>query len=249
MQMRAVKPEPIRHQGRRISYEIAHRPRVKRRLHLELNERGLLRVVAPRRLSTRDIHSTLQGSAEFVARFIDEARARRAKEPRLRYVNGERHRLFGRRYPLDIRVVEGARRRVCWMSDRIRLQFPERPTPHEVRTLLLEAYRRRALEDFEQRLRRLSAQAPWTRRKRPRLRLRRMKASWGTCSVDGVITLNPLLIRAPERCIDYVVAHEICHLREHNHGPRFYALQEALYPGWERARRHLRDHADIYLSQ
>jgi predicted metal-dependent hydrolase len=66
--------------------------------------------------------------------------------------------------------------------------------------------------------------------------------------VDGVVTLNPLLMRAPPRCIDYVIAHEICHLREHNHGPRFYALQDDLYPDWQKARQHLHDHAQRYLQ-
>ena len=80
MSLLVADPEPIRHQGRLIAYEIAHRPRVTRRIHLELNERGRLRVVVPRRLSRNDIHRTLQDSAGYVARFLDEARARRAQQ-------------------------------------------------------------------------------------------------------------------------------------------------------------------------
>lgn len=243
-----AQPEPIRHEGRLIAYEIAHRPRVTRRLHLELNDRGRLLVVAPRRLSRRDIHETLQRSADYVARFLDDARARRARLPRLRYVNGEKHLLLGRHFPLELRVEPGARRHVRWMSDRIRLVFPERPDTEAVRALLLKGYRDLALEDFAVRLRETCEYASWTRRKKPVLRVRRMKASWGTCSAEGVITLNPLLMRAPARCIDYVVAHEVCHLREHNHGPRFYALQDALYPDWQMVRRQLHDQAQRYLA-
>jgi predicted metal-dependent hydrolase len=243
-----AQPNAIRHEGRLIAYEIAHRKRVTRRIHLELNDRGRLRVVAPRRLSRRAIHETLQSSADYVARFLDEARARRAREPRLRYVNGERHLLLGRRYPLEIRVEPDTRRSLRWMSDRIRLVFPERPDAEVVRDLLLRGYRELALEDFAVRMQETCAQALWARRKAPVLRVRRMKASWGTCSADGIITLNPLLMRAPARCIDYVVAHEVCHLREHNHSPKFYELQEALYPDWQRVRRHLNDHGQRYLQ-
>jgi len=239
-------PEPIRYDGRLIAYEIAHRPRVTRRIHLELNEYGRLRVVAPRRLSRRDIHQTLQSSADYVARFLDDAR--RVRQPRLRYVNGGKHLLLGRSYPLEIRVAADERRHVHWMSDRIRLVFPERPTTEAVRALLLKGYRDLALEDFAVRLDEICAQAPWARRHPPPLRVRRMRASWGTCSVDGLVTLNPLLMRAPARCIDYVIAHEICHLREHNHGPRFYALQDALYPNWPKARQYLHDHAQRFLQ-
>ena len=247
MLIRADIPEPIRHDGRLILYEIAHRPRVTRRIHLELNERGRLRVVAPRRLSRSDIHRTLQSSAGYVARFLDDARARRAQQAPLRYVQGEKHRLLGRRYPLDIQLRPGERRRVVWMSDRIRIIVPEKPDPAAVREVLLQGYRQLALEEFPRRLLDVCAEAPWTRRK-PSLRVRRMRASWGTCSVDGLITLNPLLMRAPSRCIDYVIVHEVCHLREHNHGPRFYALQERLMPGWQRAKQYLHDHAHLYLQ-
>ena len=80
------------------------------------------------------------------------------------------------------------------------------------------------------------------------LRVRRMQASWGTCSVDGLITLNPLLLRAPSRCIDYVIVHEVCHLREHNHSARFYALQEQLFPAWRQTKQHLFDRGHLYLQ-
>jgi len=105
------------------------------------------------------------------------------------------------------------------------------------------------VEHFAERLGVVCAAAPWARRSSPPLRVRRMKASWGTCSVDGVITLNPLLMRAPAHCIDYVIAHEVCHLREHNHSPRFYALQDRLFPDWRKAKRQLHDNSQLYLQQ
>jgi predicted metal-dependent hydrolase len=79
------------------------------------------------------------------------------------------------------------------------------------------------------------------------MRLRLMKRTWGSCSVSGVITLNPHLVKAPPECIDYVVAHEICHLREHNHGKAFYALQQQLYPGWKAAKDKLQRQAHVFL--
>jgi hypothetical protein len=248
MPLRPASPEPIRHQGRLIAYEIAHRPRVTRRIHLELNERGRLRVVVPRRLSRSDIHRTLQDSADYVVRFLEEARARRAQQKPLRYVQGEKHLLLGRRYPLDISLRPNERSRVEWMSDRIRVIVPEKPAAETVRAVLLDGYRRLALDEFATRLQAVSARASWTRRRPPPLRVLRMKASWGTCSVDGVITLNPLLLRAPSRCVDYVIVHEVCHLREHNHSARFYALQEQLFPAWRQTKRHLFDRGHAYLQ-
>jgi predicted metal-dependent hydrolase len=239
---------PLRVDGQVIDYEVARRARVTRRIHLELGENGGLRVIAPRRMSRRDIHRTLLSNPHYVARFLSRARAFLAEAPPLRYVDGERHLLLGRRYLLHVRVRDGERRRVEWAGGPIRVITPEPADTDMVRKLLLDWYRRQALQDFPERLAEVSAAAPWTHRRSPPLRLRRMKASWGTCSADGVITLNPLLLRAPSYCVDYVIAHEVCHLRQHNHGPRFYALQEQLFPAWRKARQHLSDKGHLYMQ-
>ena len=55
-------------------------------------------------------------------------------------------------------------------------------------------------------------------------------------------------MQAPAWCIDYVIAHEVCHLREHNHSERFYALQDRLCPDWRRARQFLHDKGQAYLQ-
>jgi len=239
---------PLRLDGQVIDYEVARRARVTRRIHLEVAEHGGLRVVAPRRMSQRDIHHTLLSNPLYVSRFLDRARSFLAQLSPLRYVDGERHLLLGRRYPLHIRVRNGARRCVEWSGGPIRVVAPEVPDAETVRKMVLDWYRLQALQDFAERLEAISAEAPWVRRRSPPMRLRRMKASWGTCSADGIITLNPLLLRAPAYCVDYVIAHEVCHLRQHNHGPRFYALQDQLFPAWRKARQHLSDKGHIYMQ-
>ena len=66
----------------------------------------------------------------------------------------------------------------------------------------------------------------------PPLRLRKMRRRWGSCSRRGVVTLNSELIKLPPSLIDYVIVHELCHLYEFNHGPRFYRLLERALPDW-----------------
>ncbi len=67
----------------------------------------------------------------------------------------------------------------------------------------------------------------------PPLRLRKMRRRWGSCSRRGVVTLNSELIKLPASLIDYVIVHELCHLYEFNHGPRFYRLLERAMPDWK----------------
>jgi hypothetical protein len=98
-------------------------------------------------------------------------------------------------------------------------------------------------------MRLFAEKASWVNGAKPPIRLRKMKRTWGSCSAQGNITLNTRLMKVPPRCIDYVIAHELCHLREMNHGKAFYALQDQLYPNWRVARSHLRDKAHVYLAE
>jgi predicted metal-dependent hydrolase len=71
------------------------------------------------------------------------------------------------------------------------------------------------------------------------VRIRRMTRRWGSCTARGVITLNPLLIQASLSCVDYVIAHELVHLLEPSHSPRFYRLLDNVMPDWRRRREKL----------
>jgi predicted metal-dependent hydrolase len=237
----------ISHKDRVIEYEVVHRPKVTRCIHLELAEHGTLQVVAPRRMSKRLIQSTMQEWADYVARFLVAEQARRQDIPVFRYVSGEQHLLMGKNYPLDIRETAHKRASVELVDGFIKVRSPA-SDPEEIRVRLTDWYRKIAGQHFSERMAAFCQAAPWTGGKSPVMRLRLMKRTWGTCSAKGVITLNPQLVKAPPECIDYVVAHEICHLKEHNHSRAFYHLQERLYPGWRAAKAQLARRGHIYLE-
>lgn len=71
-------------------------------------------------------------------------------------------------------------------------------------------------------------------------RMRVMQTRWGSCTNQGKITLNQRLASVPEALIDYVVLHELCHLKEMNHGKGFYALLEAVMPDYKTHQKALR---------
>jgi len=82
----------------------------------------------------------------------------------------------------------------------------------------------------------------------PAMRLQTMKVQWGSCSPAGRLTLNPHLVKAPRECIDYVLLHELCHLKEHNHSRKFYMLLERHLPQWRRKKERLDELADMVLN-
>jgi hypothetical protein len=73
-----------------------------------------------------------------------------------------------------------------------------------------------------------------------KISVRSSKGRWGSCSSDGALSFNYRLIKIPVELVEYVVAHEIAHLAEHNHGPRFWALVERAIPDYKKRRQALR---------
>ncbi|MCA9886024.1 MAG: M48 family metallopeptidase [Anaerolineae bacterium] len=71
------------------------------------------------------------------------------------------------------------------------------------------------------------------------IRIRELQTRWGSCTEAGTITLNPILMQVPKTYIDYVIVHELCHLLEHNHSPRFYKLLDRVLPDWRDRRQKL----------
>jgi predicted metal-dependent hydrolase len=81
-----------------------------------------------------------------------------------------------------------------------------------------------------------------------RIQVRDQRTRWGSCSSRGTLSFNWRLALAPHEVLDYVVVHELCHLREPNHSPRFWRLVESRRPGWREQRAWLREHGAELLA-
>ena len=75
-----------------------------------------------------------------------------------------------------------------------------------------------------------------------RISVRDQRTRWGSCSARGTLSFNWRLVLAPHEVLDYVVVHELCHLREQNHSPRFWALVEELRPDYRAQKQWLKRH-------
>lgn len=82
-----------------------------------------------------------------------------------------------------------------------------------------------------------------------RIAVRCQKTKWGSCSSKGNLNFNCLLLLAPPEVLDYVVVHELCHRREMNHSPRFWAEVERVLPDYRESRRWLRQHGGELMGR
>ena len=227
-----------------LEYTITRRPRVTKRLHMELDEQGNLVVVAPGHWSRGHIKATLAQNFSRVERFM--VRARQKHRAPLLYAHGEKHLYMGELYPLTVLHVKTGQECITVSDGKIHINTAILQS-EKVQTQLQNWYRQQASTVFTARLQIMAQRAPWARDKKIQLKLRRMKRTWGNCSSGGVIKLNTHLVKAPLQVLDSVIAHELCHLEEMNHGSAFYALLEILNPNWKQDRARLRSEGFTYL--
>lgn len=227
-----------------LEYKIARRNRVKKRMHMELGPAGELVVIAPAHWSETQINKTLRQNISKVERFVLRARSQQVQP--LQYCDGELHLFLGELYPLRINSHRHRNAALEFDGNELLVSLSGK-TGADIQGLLESWYRRQAQQVFNRRLELVSARADWARDRKLTLKLRRMKRTWGNCSSCGVIKLNTHLIKAPLRVIDSVVAHELCHLVEMNHGKAFYRLLKKLNPDWSQDRKTLKQHANLYL--
>ena len=201
----------------------------RRRLTMTIDERGL-NVGAPLRISQAEVENFIRGHAGWVLKKLDEYAGSNARR-HLSVRDGTHLPLLGA--AVAVRIVPGANR-IRWHEDALELQAR---ADADCELLARRALQRRALALFGERVDYYAGRlgvAP------PRLGLSNARTRWGSCSSKTGIRLGWRLIHLPLPLIDYVVAHELAHLIEMNHGERFWAVVESIYPDWRSARRELK---------
>jgi len=109
-----------------------------------------------------------------------------------------------------------------------------------------EAEARRAVRELVGML--IEDEAPVLGVEPARIQIRDQRSRWGSCSTRGTLSFNWRLVLAPFEVLDYVVVHELCHLREPNHSRRFWKLVEARRPDWRLHRDWLHEHGPELLA-
>ena len=136
-----------------------------------------------------------------------------------------------------------------WIEKHRRLMAQRQETRARTPALTAEEMReltRQALEDIPARVARY---APLVGVSYGRVTIRNQKTRWGSCSSKGNLNFNCLLMLAPPQVRDYVVVHELCHRKEMNHSPRFWAQVEQVMPDYRPRRQWLKDNGAALMAR
>jgi predicted metal-dependent hydrolase len=196
----------------------------------------ILRV--PYLTSMRSIERIVREKSEWIIKHRDNY----INNPNLisakKYINGESHLFRGINYLLKIESSKKSYLRIN--NEYIEIGVSRPDDPKAVKKMLYTFYKNQAQVVLPEMYRLTVFRFGNQDFKPTGLIIRTMKRRWGSCSNKGMITLSTELIKLSDRYIEYVIIHELCHLKHHNHGQRYYKLLSELYPDWKKVRQEMK---------
>ena len=200
-------------------------------LSLIVETDGTLTVRAPLRMKEADIRQFVEAKKDWIKR--KQAQALKDAVPPRQYVNGEKFLYLGEKVPLRI-IPDG---KPALVMERVfKLTKPAQPQAESV----FEAwYKKQARTVLSERVEFFARKYEF---KVGKIRISSARTRWGSYSSKGTLSLTWRLVMAPLEIIDYVVVHELCHLKEMNHSRAFWARVETILPDYKRRRKWLKEH-------
>ena len=202
-----------------------------------VDEEGLA-VTAPRWVPMSQIEDALHEKRRWILSKLQEMQGRRHAVPQISWCDGGTLPYLGSDLVLRVAVAGSSREAVVFnpQTRSLTLALPPGAEAKQLRDRVQAWLQGEARRIFEERTVIYAGRLGIGPRQ---IRLSSAKTRWGSCNSDGRIMLNWRLIHFPMSSIDYVVAHELAHLREMNHGPRFWQTVGEILPDFETARAHL----------
>jgi predicted metal-dependent hydrolase len=220
----------VRLGGRLISCWVRRSARAKH-VSIRVSPDSGLEVVLPGGIREYNIEACLKSREDWIIAKLDHY-------GRLREKRDSRRAMFlGRTYKLVPVIKHGAAPAVKMLDGDIFVTVPYN-SPEALSLILEKWYRALARAIFEEKVRAISSE---TGHAVNRIFIRGQKTRWGSCSRLGNLSFNWRLVMAPEEVIDYIVIHELCHLKEMNHSKRFWSLVSNLCPDYKKHRRWLKE--------
>jgi len=239
--------EQIKYGKARIEYTVT---RGKRKKTVAINVASATQVIvlAPDFLSREKIRSIVKKKARWILEKQEYSRNLALLFPEKEFISGERLLLLGRKYRLKIKEVKEkitSEPRVIGRRIVISIHkdLNQKEKKEAIKRLLINWYCSRSELIIPQRVRRYSRLLNIKPRE---MIIKDQKKRWGSCTKDGVLRFNWRIVMAPISIVDYVVVHELCHMKVKNHSAGFWRLVSLVLPDYQERRDCLKKHSPLF---
>jgi predicted metal-dependent hydrolase len=217
--------------GETISYLLEHRSR--RTVGLKITENGLV-VHAPKRIFEFQLNQILQEKAGWILKKLQAREDNKIEK--IQWIDGEHLLYLGNDIQLSI-SPDNTNKKPIFDENKLKITALQPNIHAGCSRMVIQWYKQQAKLDFSRRLEILAAKLGV---ETPPLTLSNAQSRWGSCNSRGQVRLSWRLLQAPPHIINYVICHELAHLKQMNHSAKFWAVVEQLFPNYKAAEKELK---------
>ena len=204
-------------------------------LSIAIQPDGNLLVKAPFFMTDAEIVKWVKTKTGWIIRQRAKIQEQWQQNPPKQYVTGEKFLYLGEEYELEVRLSEGRAGMAGIADDKI-IVFAKTADSTEVQKILVNWYDKQAKAVISKRVRYFAERMGESYGK---ITIKNQQKRWGSCSSARNLNFNRRLIMAPQEVLDYVVVHELCHLRQMNHSKEFWQEVEMVLPDYKMHKKRL----------
>jgi predicted metal-dependent hydrolase len=216
--------------GETISYLLERRQR--RTVGLKITAEGLV-VHAPKRIFEFQLNQILQEKAGWILKKLQAREDNKIEK--IQWQDGEHLLYLGQ--DIQLILVKNNKKSIHFERNELAIHAPEANIHAACRAAVLMWYKKQAILDFTRRVEVFAAKLGVST---PPVAISNAQSRWGSCNSRGQVRLSWRLLQAPPHIINYVICHELAHLKQMNHSAKFYAVLENLFPNHKLAEKELK---------
>ncbi|MHB8157489.1 MAG: M48 family metallopeptidase [Desulfocucumaceae bacterium] len=228
--------------GREVEYSVRQSKRAKY-LRLKINIDTGLEVILPEGFKTSQLEHHLRSKELWLTAKLDYMDRLKEKRREQAAIKGRQALYMGSEYDIVTIVRPGSKARVNLLDNRIFATVPD-DSPETLEKALIGWYHKQAAIVFTDRAQLIGSRLNL---KHSRISIRSQKTRWGSCSRQGNLSFNWRVIMAPSQVIDYLLIHELAHLKEMNHSKAFWSLVESIDPDYKKHRQWLKENGHLLV--
>jgi predicted metal-dependent hydrolase len=223
-----------------IDYHIVRSRKRRKTLLLTIERNGRVVMRVPYHTSEREIEAFFNGRLDWVKEKLDEKKrtSESAEHPK-QFAAGEKFLYLGDHYPLKLREPGKGRSHLALSHGTF---FLDSNCKAKARNIFIEWYKERAREIFTERVNFYSRKLELYPKE---IRISSAKTRYGSCTADNKVFFSFRLVMAPYSKIDYVIVHELVHIKIKDHSQRFWRYMEEVMPEYRKCRKWLRDNSPL----
>jgi predicted metal-dependent hydrolase len=225
-----------------INYTVKRSRKRKRTISLQISEKSELVIAAPYFTAMSEINRFVREKQNWIHKTIQKHKEDSIKNKAKEYINGEMFYYLGESFPLEVFFEQNERKGLVFWGNRFYLNTTD-ATENGI-FHFVSWYKKKAKQHLRQRVDFFSRELNLMAKS---VKVTSAEKRWGSCSADDNLSFSFRLIMAPPDIIDYVIVHELTHIKEKNHSAAFWKLIEEFIPEYKIYRRWLKDNNHKFI--